>query len=143
MHAKHKAPIWFLIVTILLICWNLIGVLSFYTHIMMINDPSILNDPALEILYTQYPTWTTIIFALASISGIVAAILLAMKRRIAKFIFVISLIAVIMQMTHNLFMTDSIEYLGAQAAILPTLVVIVGIFSVWLSSFADRKKWLR
>lgn len=143
MRAKHKAPIWFLIVTILLICWNLIGVLSFYTHIMMINDPSILNDPALEILYTQYPTWTTIIFALASISGIVAAILLAMKRRIAKFIFVISLIAVIMQMTHNLFMTDSIEYLGAQAAIMPTLVVIVGIFSVWLSSFADRKKWLR
>ncbi|MGB1102042.1 MAG: hypothetical protein ACPG21_00295 [Crocinitomicaceae bacterium] len=143
MHAKHKAPIWFLIVTVLLICWNLIGVLSFYTHIMMINDPSILNDPALEILYTQYPTWTTIIFALASISGIAAAILMAMKRRIAKFIFVISLIAVIMQMTHNLFMTDSIEYLGAQAAILPTLVVIVGIFSVWLSSFADRKKWLR
>lgn len=143
MRAKHKAPIWFLIVTILLICWNLIGVLSFYTHIMMINDPSILNDPALEILYTQYPTWTTIIFALASISGIVAAILLAMKRRIAKFIFVISLIAVIMQMTHNLFMTDSIEYLGAQAAKMPTLVVIVGIFSVWLSSFADRKKWLR
>jgi hypothetical protein len=96
----------------------------------------------MEILYTQYPLWSTLVFALASISGFVAALLLAIKRRLAKFIFVISLIAVIMQMTHNLLMTDAMEYLGVQAAILPTLVIIIGIFSVWLSSHADRKKWL-
>jgi hypothetical protein len=142
MSVKRKAPIWFLFVSILLICWNLIGVLSLYTHITLVNDPTILNDPAMEILYTQYPLWSTLVFALASISGFVAALLLAMKRRLAKFIFVISLIAVIMQMTHNLLMTDAMEYLGVQAAILPTLVIIIGIFSVWLSSHADRKKWL-
>ena len=142
MSVKRKAPIWFLIVSILLICWNLIGVLSLYTHITLVNDPTILNDHAMEILYTQYPLWSTLVFALASISGFVAALLLAIKRRLAKFIFVISLIAVIMQMTHNLLMTDAMEYLGVQAAILPTLVIIIGIFSVWLSSHADRKKWL-
>ena len=143
MSAKRKAPIWFLIITILLIVWNIIGLLSFYTHITFTNNPELIETAALERLYTQYPLWSVIIFGIAVVTGTAGAITLAMKKRISKFIFVISLIAIIIQMTHNLLMTDVLNILGVQAAILPLAVIIISIFSIWLSSYADRKRWLR
>jgi hypothetical protein len=142
MSNKRKAPIWFLIVTIFLIAWNLIGLLSFYSHLTFTSDPDLMETVAMKQLYTQYPLWSKLVFGIAVISGMAGAILLAMKKRVSKFVFVISLIAVIIQMTHNLLMTDALNVLGIQAAILPTAVVIIGIFSIWLSSYADRKRWL-
>jgi hypothetical protein len=143
-HEKTKSPVWFLIVSIFFLLWNIMGLLSFLAH-TFISDEAIAALPANEkALYGEYPLWTTIVFAIAVIAGLIGAIGLVMKKKWSKMAFIISLLAIIPQMTHNVFFTKSIDVYGtAQAVTMPALVVVFGIFLVWFSMFGIKKNWLQ
>lgn len=140
---KTKVPVWFWVVAIFFLLWNIMGVFSFLTHIFISNE-ALADLPLKERdLYDQYPLWTTIVFAIAVFTGMLGAIGLVIKKKWSKAAFIISLLAVVPQMTHNVFFTKSIEVYGmAQAITMPILVVVFGIFLVWFSMFAIRKNWL-
>ncbi|MBC8754865.1 hypothetical protein H2O64_09300 [Kordia sp. YSTF-M3] len=143
-HEKTKIPAWFWVVSIISLLWNIMGVLSFVAH-TFISDEALAALPANEkALYGEYPLWTTIVFAIAVFAGTLGAIGLVLKKKWSKMAFIISLLAIIPQMTHNLFFTKSIDVFGAaQAVTMPALVVVFGIFLVWFSIFGIKKNWLQ
>jgi len=138
-----KIPIWFWVVSIFFLLWNLMGVFSFYVH-TFISDAELakLSQQERE-LYGDYPLWTTIVFALAVFGGFFGSIGLVLKKKWAKMAFIISLLGIIPQMIHNLFFTKSMEVYGpGQAATMPIMVVVIGIFLVWFSAYGIKKSWL-
>lgn len=139
-----KIPVWFWIVSIIFLLWNIMGVLSFLMH-AFISEEAIAALPSNErALYTEYPAWTTIVFAIAVFAGLLGAIGLVLKKKWSKMVFIISLMAIIPQMIHNVFFTSSIEVYGAaQAATMPAMVVVFGLFLVWFSMFGIKKGWLK
>ena len=141
---KTKIPMWFWLVSIFFLLWNIMGVFSFFAH-TLISAEAIAELPLNEReLYGEYPLWTTIVFAIAVIAGLIGAIGLVLKKKWSKMAFVISLIAIIPQMIHNVFFTNSIEVYGtAEAVTMPALVVVFGLFLVWFSGFAIKKHWLK
>lgn len=141
---KTKIPMWFWVVTIFFILWNIMGVFSFFAH-TFISEEALMKLPTKEReLYDSYPLWTTIVFAIAVISGFIGSLGLVLKKKWTKTAFIISLIAVTPQMLHNVFFTKSIDIYGmAQAITMPVLVVAFGIFLVWFSVFGIKKKWLK
>jgi len=143
-HEKTKIPMWFWIVSIFSILWNIMGVFSFIAH-TFISNKALAELPSNEReLYGEYPLWTTIVFAIAVIAGMIGAIGLVLKKKWSKMAFVISLLAIIPQMIHNVFFTKAIEVYGAvEAVTMPALVVIFGLFLVWFSIFAIKKHWLK
>jgi hypothetical protein len=138
-----KIPTWFWVVSIFFLLWNIMGVFSFFAH-TLISDAAIAELPANErALYGEYPMWTTIVFAIAVFGGIIGAIGLVLKKKWSKTAFIVSLLAIIVQMTHNVFFTTSIEVYGTiQAVTMPVLVVVIGIFLVWFSIYGIKKHWL-
>lgn len=142
-HEKTKIPMWFWVVSIFFLLWNIMGVFSFLAHTFISNE-SLAELPSNEReLYGEYPLWTTIVFAIAVIAGMIGAIGLVLKRKWSKMAFVISLFAIIPQMIHNVFFTKAIEVYGAvEAVTMPALVVIFGLFLVWFSMLAIKKHWL-
>lgn len=142
-HEKTKIPIWFWVVSIFFLLWNIMGLFSFIAHTLISNE-ALAELPSNERdLYGQYPFWTTIVFAIAVIAGTIGAVGLVMKKKWAKMAFVISLLAVIPQMIHNVFFTTAIEVYGpVEAVTMPALVVVFGLFLVWFSMFAIKKQWL-
>ena len=142
-HEKTKIPMWFWVVSILFLLWNIMGVFSFLAH-TFISAEALAELPSNEReLYGEYPLWTTIVFAIAVIAGMIGAIGLVLKKKWSKMAFVISLLAIIPQMIHNVFFTNAIEVYGAvEAVTMPALVVVVGLFLVWFSMFAIKKQWL-
>lgn len=135
-------PKWFWIVAVLTLLWNLMGVVSFYIHVF-ISDESMQALPIAEQeLYNSYPLWTKIAFAVAVLGGFIGSIGLLMKKKWTKSAFILSLIAIIPQMTHNLFFTNAREVYGPGTEIMPILVVVFGVFLVWFSSFGIKKGWL-
>ena len=140
---KTKIPIWFWVVSIFFLLWNIMGVFSFLAHTFISNE-ALAELPSNEReLYGEYPLWTTIVFAIAVIAGMIGAIGLVLKKKWSKMAFVISLLAIIPQMIHNVFFTKSIEVYGTvEAVTMPALVVVVGLFLVWFSMFAIKKQWL-
>ncbi len=140
----QKPAIWFWILAIVFLLWNIMGIMSFLMH-ALITDETIAQMPANEqALYGEYPLWTSIIFAIAVISGLLGSIGLLLRKKCSRIVFIISLGAIIIQMSHNVFFTQTIEVYGIiQAVTMPILVVVVGIFLIWFSSFAIKKKILK
>lgn len=141
---KIKIPMWFWVVSIFFLLWNIMGVISFLAH-TFISDEALAALPTNEReLYSQFPLWTTIVFAIAVIAGMIGAVGLVLKKKWSKIAFVVSLLAIIPQMSHTIFFTKSIEVYGiAEAVTMPALVVVFGLFLVWFSMLGVKKRWLQ
>jgi hypothetical protein len=57
-------------------------------------------------------------------------------------LFVVSLVAILIQMVHALFMTSLLEVHGPSAVVLPLLIVLIATYLVWYSRSAKRKGWI-
>lgn len=128
---------------IIFLLWNIIGLLSFLGHTFMPQSMKDAMKPEEIALMESFPSWMTLVFAIAVLGGLLGCIGLLLRKKWAKILFVISLIAILIQMTYNLFFTDSIAVYGlAQAITMPILVIIFGLI---LPPFAQRaidKGWL-
>lgn len=140
---NQKMATWFLVLAILLAIWDLMGVVSFFQHIS-ISDEAIQAMPQNEReLYESYPMWTEIAFAIAVFGGFLGSILLLVKKKLAKPVFIVSLIAVVIQMYHSLFIAKAMDVYGPGATIMPVMIIGIGIFQIWMSSYGIKEGWLR
>lgn len=139
-----KIPKWFWVLAVIFLLWNIMGILSFFGH-TFITEEALAQLPENErALYGDYPFWTTIIFAIATFGGLIGSIGLILKRKWSKQFFIISFLAIVPQMIHNVFFTKSMEVYGmAQAVTMPVLVVLIGVFLIWFSYYSSTKNWLK
>ncbi len=143
-NGKIRIPMWFWIVAVFFLLWNIMGVFSFFGH-TFISEEALVKLPEKEReLYGDYPIWTTIVFAIAVLFGFLGSLGLLFKKKWSKLAFIISLCAIVPQMVHNVFFTKSMEVYGpGQAATMPVMVVVIGVFLVWFSNFAIKRNWLK
>ena len=141
---KAKTPTWYWVLSIIFLLWNFMGILSFFAH-TFITEEALTALPANEReLYGDYPLWTTIVFAVAVFGGTIGCIGLLMKKKWSKTAFIISILAIIPQMVHNVFFTKSMDVYGpGQAATMPVMVLVLGFVLIWFSGFAIKKNWLQ
>ncbi|MGJ8681731.1 hypothetical protein [Paraglaciecola sp.] len=139
---ENIVPRWFLITSIILLIWNLMGVMAFAMQITMTPE-QISELPAGEQnLYQNIPLWVNIAFACAVIGGTLGCLALCLKKAIALPILLVSVVGVLVQMYHSFFMTNSIDVLGSTAVIMPSIVIIVALILVRLAQLAGNKGWL-
>lgn len=120
------------------------GVFSFLAHTFISNEALAELSSNERELYSDYPLWTTIVFAIAVSFGMIGAIGLILRKKWSKVAFIISLFAIIPQMIHTIFYTKSIEVYGTvEAVTMPALVVVFGLFLVWFSMLGIKKHWLK
>jgi hypothetical protein len=143
MENSNSVPKWFTVVAVLALLWNLMGLGSFFMHVFISEEALAALPEAERNLYGQYPLWTEVVFAIAVLGGTLGSIGLLLRKAWAKPLFWVSLVAIVIQMYHNLFMTDAMDVYGTMAALMPTLVVAIGIFMVWLSNKGVNLGWLR
>ncbi len=143
MNTKNlKIPVWFWALSVIILLWNIMGVMSFFMH-TMVSEETLQSLPTNEReLYGKFPLWTKIVFAIAVFGGLLGSISLLLRKKSAKALFILSLIAVIIQMYHNLFMTNSIEVYGQEAWVMPIMVVLFGILSVWFTTYCTKRDLL-
>ena len=144
IHEKSKIPTWFWVVAVFFLLWNIMGVFSFLAHTFISNEALAELSSNERELYSDYPLWTTIVFAIAVSFGMIGAIGLILRKKWSKVAFIISLFAIIPQMIHTIFYTKSIEVYGTvEAVTMPALVVVFGLFLVWFSTLGIKKHWLK
>lgn len=123
--------------------WNLIGVMTYLMQVSMTPE-SLSELPADErALYTNVPAWVTAAYATAVFAGTIGSIGLLLRRRWCLPAFVASLVAVLVQMVHALFMTELLSVRGGSAAVLPVVIIAVAILLVWYAYAIRRKSWLK
>ncbi len=132
----------FLIIGIVALLWNVMGVYVFVAQETMSAEAIATLTEAQRALMESVPTWATAVFAIAVFSGLIGCVGLLLKKAWCAPLFVVSLIAIVVQFTHWLFMTNSQEVYGTNVFIMPTLVTVIGAFLVWYSRGANAKGWL-
>ncbi len=85
------------------------------------------------------PAWATAAYATAVNAGVIAAILLLLRKSLARPFFILSFVAVLLQDLNAFVLTDGIGVWGMSGLYLPAVVIVIGVTEIWYSrSVADR-----
>lgn len=139
--SENKAPKWFMIVAVILLIWNLLGVMAYLMQVTMSPEAlAALPEAQLELLENT-PAWATVAFAVAVNGGALGCLLLVLKRNLAGFFLQLSLAAVLVQMFYSFFMSKSFEVFGPGGLVMPVMVIVIAIYLVVLASKAKANRW--
>jgi hypothetical protein len=140
--STNKPPLWFWIVGIIALIWNLMGVMAYIGQAYITEaELSALSD-AEQTLYANVPPWATAAFAIAVFGGTLASIALLLRKKFAKILFVISFLGIIVQMIYNFFISEAMEVYGPGGLIMPVMVILIGIFLITFSYKSFLKNWI-
>jgi len=93
-------------------------------------------------LITETPAWANGAFAIAVFGGVLGCILLLLRKKLAKTVFLLSLIGIVVQMYYNFFVIDSIAIYGPGATIMPIMIILFALYLIWYSKFCIKKNWI-
>ena len=137
------APRGMWIVGVGLLVWNLIGLAAFYMQSTMDLTLLAQSDPVTARELAAMPQWAWWVYGTATISGVAAAIALLLKRRVAFWLFVLSLLCIVIQFSRSLLMTDLVADKGLSVAIFPLVIAAIGGFQLWWTRVCDSQGQLR
>ena len=139
---NNKPPSSFYWIAGLALIWNLLGLFAYISQVTLGPEALAAMSDAERALYENMPAWATGAFAIAVNAGVLGCLLLIMRKSWALPVLVLSLAGVLVQMAYNFLMSNALEVMGAEAAIGPAVVLVVGIFLIWYANFAKNKGWL-
>lgn len=140
--ATNRPPVAFWIVSILALLWNLMGVMAYITTVTMTPEALQALPAEQQQLYTDIPKWATAAFAIAVWGSTLGCILMLLRKRFAVPVFAVSFAGILVQMTHSLVISKSIEVYGPGGAVMPVMIILIGGFLVWYSRKAQANGWL-
>ncbi len=94
---KTKAPTWFWIIGVFALLWNAMGLAAYFQQFLMSAEAFAALRPEQQDLLVSQPFWLTAAFATAVFSGFVGSILLLARKRLAVRLYLLSMVAVIIQ----------------------------------------------
>jgi len=131
---SNKPSISFWIISTMALIWNLIGIMAFSMDIMMSEEALSAMPEAERLLYETNPAWSKLVYGIAVFGGTLGSILLLMKNSAANRVFVVSFLAIVIQMGYSLLFTKAIEVNGPTVVIMPATITLIGAFLIWYSN---------
>ncbi len=118
--------------------WNVMGCINFF---MQMNSDMVASYRETEraIIHNR-PGWATIAFAIAVFGGALGCLLLLLKKSLSFYLFVASLLGVIVTMVHTL--GAGIDFSAAELVGIIVMPIVVAAFLVWYAKYAQRKRWV-
>ncbi|MFD2541529.1 hypothetical protein ACFSSB_04295 [Lacinutrix gracilariae] len=132
----NKPPIWFWIITVTALIWNLLGVSAYLMQVYMDEETHASLTEAELAMYENLPMWYTAVFGIAVFAGTLGCIALLLRKKWAYPIFLVGAIAVCIQMAYVVLSLK-------MANVMTILIIIVAIALIWYTKHANKKGWLQ
>lgn len=143
MSEERKMPIWFWVIGMVALLWNGIGVAAYIGQVTMsTSDFGALPELQRKLLIDQ-PFWHSAMFPLAVLSGFLGAVVLLLRKRIAIRLFLLSLIAVLVQIAGYFILDGYLEFIATQNLVRPILIPIIALGLLLFARYCDGKGLLR
>ena len=118
--------------------WNLLGAINF---VMQMDAEMLANYRESErMIIENRPLWATLGFAVAVFGGVLASLLLLLKKSMALYLFVASFIGVLITMLHSL--GSGIQFGIAEIIGIILMPILVAVFLIWYCKRCEKKGWL-
>ena len=140
MAVRQKPATWFTVLAVLLVLWGAMGCFSFYgQHIM--KPP--MGDAWTRDFVARQPAWFAPVYAVAVGAQLLGSIRLLMRSRGAIWVYVVALVASVIQFGWIFLGTELIAAKGAAATVpFPAVIIAVCVFQLWLARLALRRGWI-
>jgi len=140
--SKNTLPKWFNAVVFIALLWNLIGLYFFLTDLNMSPDDFAQKSAAEQQLLNNIPLWSTIAYALGVFGGTIGCVGLLIRKAWSMMALLISLVAVMAQMSYWLFFTTAVEVYGPSSYAMPMMVILIAYLLMRLSNNGIKKGYL-
>lgn len=143
MTTTNKPNTLFWVIAVIAVLWNIMGAFQYLSTTLWKEEMLATLTEEQQLVWNALPTWHVAIFAIAVWSGLIASLLLIARKKWSVPLFLLSLIAVIVQMAYWLFGTDAMEVFGPSTPVMPAIVTVLGLFFYFYSKSAKAKGWLK
>lgn len=143
MTQNSKTPIWFWIVGIFALIWNGLGISAYASDIMMTAQDFANLTEVEQSLFVNRPYWATAAFAVAVIGGFFGSIMLLLRRPIAVRLFLMSLIAVLIQFSSYFILEDYADSINQTGWFMPISIPVLAIAFFLFARWAEKNDLLR
>ncbi|PPJ43173.1 MULTISPECIES: hypothetical protein [unclassified Pseudoxanthomonas] len=137
-----KRSLGFWIIGLFALVWNLIGVAMWYMQVNMSAEQLAAMTEAQRQVYEATPGWLNIAFAVAVFAGVLGALGLLLKKRWAGTLFLLSLIALLVQMIGAYVVTPAWAAYGPVGLVMPAVLLVIALFLLWYANKAQARGWL-
>jgi hypothetical protein len=121
--------------------WNVMGVMNFF--VQMNGDMLAAMPESHRAIVEGRPAWATGGFAIAVFGGALGCLLLLLRKSAAFYLFIASLLGVIVQMIPYLGMAGStIDFGPFEISMFILMPLVVAAFLIWYSKQAESKGWI-
>jgi hypothetical protein len=143
MTTTNKPNVAFWIIAVIALVHNGMGVKAYLDQAMISDEALDLLPAAEQAMYNDIPAWATSAFAFAVFAGLLGSIALLMRKKLAKMLFLISFLGIVVHMSYIFFVSNAMEVYGNEGMVLPIIVIVGGIFLLWYSKYSIGKGWLK
>lgn len=127
----------------LLMAWSVMGDAAYLSQVTADLKALARTDPATARAFAQMPQWAWGAYAIAVWVGTLGSAALLLRRKIALPLYVVSLVAVLVQFAWTFAGSSVIAEKGASAAVFPLVIIGLAVFAVWFAARAKRDGVLR
>ncbi len=121
--------------------WNVMGSINYV--LQMIPDVLATYSESERAIVEGRPAWATGAFAIAVFGGTLGSLLLLLRKSAAYYLFIASLLGVIVTMIHTVSLAVStIDFSPFEIAGVILMPLVVAAFLIWYSKHAESKGWI-
>ncbi len=121
--------------------WNVMGSINYV--LQMIPDVLATYSESERAIVEGRPAWATGAFAIAVFGGALGSLLLLLRKSAAYYLFIASLLGVIVTMIHTVSLAVStIDFSPFEIAGVILMPLVAVAFLIWYSKHAESKGWI-
>jgi DNA-3-methyladenine glycosylase I len=138
-----RPPVSFWIVAGVALAWNLIGLFMYYSGVGATPEQlQAVYSPEQYAAIEATPLWVTSAFAIATTFGVIASIVLLLRKALAFLLFVVSFVALLIQDLYLFLLSDSLAIFGSSLLVIQGSVFVGGVIWIWYANLARNRGWI-
>lgn len=137
----HEGRPWHLwLIGVLGFLWSSVGAYDYLmTQTHNEGYMSSFTPEQLEYFY-GFPTWVVAFWALAVWGGVLGAVLLLLRKRLAVGVFLVSLLSMVVTAIHNYVLSDGMEFMGDPFSLFFTALIFLFALGLYLYARAMKNR---
>lgn len=130
----------FWLISMLALLWNVGGAAN---YLMQTNPEFVTTLPETQrAIIEGRPAWATGGFAIGVFGGALGCLLLLLRKSIARYVLIASLLGMLVTMIHTINVSSAIDFSPVEILVMIVLPIIVAAFLVWYAIHAMGKAWI-
>ncbi len=143
MNAAPNRPKKLYWISAIALVWYASGILAFVGWVTMSPETLAQMPDAERALYETVSVYSTAAFAIAVHAGAIGCILLLLGKALARPLFRVSLMCVLLLYYRLYFVRNVTDVMGVGVVVVSAVVILISVFLIVFANYANRHGWIR